>query len=482
MPISKDNTEYENNYTKYVESLYRNRIEPIDDSLFSDNILPNQYTIMDRVDFTNYETYSIDPEGCEDADDAFSIYTENGILYLAIHIADPTHYINLNSKLWSNIVDKVVTQYPSNRKPLHMMPYEIMERSSLMVNKEGDIKNAITILTTIDEFTYKPSNIKILFTKIKVKVENGLSYNEACKQIYSNNTLFIGLKISNALQQVRGAKTIGIKLNEVSHSYIEYIDNTPFLYRNNDYEIQMKQMIAEFAIFANSFVGEYLKLNLDGMGIFRTCEAKDLLSNMYNLNGNELLNEIITNGIRAEYLSTNSSHDLVGMPEYSHFTSPIRRLSDCVCHYLLKFIYLKNKYNTIGNIVIPFSHSQLDVFSNKCLDITRKIKKIQYKDTKFRLIQTMFNMLLLRPQLKLSYYITSYSGAFLNILICKINDHNIHLSYTLKMKDCKIEPNNKNIFNVNITKVHPIKKFDEGSIPELDYDIKNKNNNSDHSH
>ena len=43
MPISKDNTEYENNYTKYVESLYRNRIEPpIDDSLFSDNILPNQ--------------------------------------------------------------------------------------------------------------------------------------------------------------------------------------------------------------------------------------------------------------------------------------------------------------------------------------------------------------------------------------------------------------------------------------------------------
>ena len=130
-----------------------------------------------------------------------------------------------------------------------------------------------------------------------------------------------------------------------------------YLYRNNDYEIQMKQMIAEFAIFANSFVGEYLKLNLDGMGIFRTCEAKELLSNMYNLNGNELLNEIITNGIRAEYLSTNASHDLVGMPEYSHFTSPIRRLSDCVCHYLLKYIYLKNKYDTTGNIPIPFSHS-----------------------------------------------------------------------------------------------------------------------------
>ena len=156
--------------------------------------------------------------------------------------------------------------------------------------------------------------------------------------------IYIGLKISNALQVLRGEKTIGIKLNEVSQSYPVYVDGIPYIYKNDNYEIQMKQMIAEFAILANSFVGEYLKLNLDGKGIFRTCEAKELLSNMYNLSGNELLNEIIMNGIQAEYLSQNRSHDLVGMPEYSHFTSPIRRLSDCVCHYLLKYIYLIERY------------------------------------------------------------------------------------------------------------------------------------------
>ena len=36
-------------------------------------------------------------------------------------------------------------------------------------------------------------------------------------------------------------------------------------------------------------------------------------------------------------------NDLVSMPEYAHFTSPIRRMSDCVCHYLLKFIYLRKE-------------------------------------------------------------------------------------------------------------------------------------------
>ena len=82
--------------------------------------------------------------GCEDADDAFSIYVENEKLYLAIHIADPTEYINIKSDLWKDIVDRVVTRYPSNRKPVHMMPEKIMAKASLMDNEYGNIKMAIT--------------------------------------------------------------------------------------------------------------------------------------------------------------------------------------------------------------------------------------------------------------------------------------------------------------------------------------------------
>lgn len=457
------NIDYEINYTAFIESLYRPRNE-ITENLLDNNKIPHEYSVLERIDLTDLDVFSIDPEGCEDADDAFSVYKKNNITYLAIHIADPTEYINLNSNLWNYIVDRVITHYPSNRQPIHMIPNKIMEKSSLLVNNEGNIKNAITILMDINDINYQPGNIQLLFTKIKVNKENALSYKSACEQIYSNESIYIGLKISNALQVLRGEKTIGIKLNEVSQSYPVYINGIPYIYKSDNYEIQMKQMIAEFAILANSFVGEYLKLNLDGKGIFRTCEAKELLANNYNLTGTELLNEIITNGIKAEYLSQNNSHDLVGMPEYSHFTSPIRRLSDCICHYLLKYIYLRKNNN---NLIIPFSNDDLNILSNKCLYTSKNMKKIQYKDIKFRLIHTMHNMLLTRENITLTYFITSYSGLFLNIIICKIDDHDVHISYTIRTRRFNGEINNSH-YSVKITRVNCLQTYDEGSIPELE--------------
>ena len=152
-----NNTLFNSKYDKLIEPLYgiKRNIEE-DKLLLQDNIVPSIYNIFDRVDMMKHTVYSIDPDGCEDADDAFSIYEENDKLWLAIHIADPTEHIHIDSCLWKNIEQNVVTRYPSNKKPIHMMPNEIMEKASLMVNKYGDIKLAITILTEIDKETYKP--------------------------------------------------------------------------------------------------------------------------------------------------------------------------------------------------------------------------------------------------------------------------------------------------------------------------------------
>ena len=462
---------YDDKYSKIIEPLYGNKRDLIQDrDLLQTTALPHKYNVSERVDMTMYKIYSIDPDGCEDADDAFSVFEEHGKMFLAIHIADPTEHINLGSALWKNIEQNVVTRYPSNKRPIHMMPIDIMEKSSLMVNQYGDLKLAITILTEINKETYQPiGKVKLLFTKIKVSKHNALSYTVAGQSINTNTTISHGLKISKSLQKLRSEKTKGVVLNEISISYPKYDYfgfKTMYLHSDTKTEIKMKQMIAEYAIFANTFIGEYLKINFDGVGLFRSCNAKEWLNTVYSgITGQELLNEIISNGIKAEYISTVKPHDLVGAPEYTHFTSPIRRLSDCVCHYLLKYIHLKS---TNENLSIPFSDKQLEKYSNDCLKMTKTVKNIQYKDTKFRLIQTMSQMLITTGSLDLQYYITSFTGMFLNIIINKINEHVVYLSYTLRITDLNTEYTMKEEKSITITKVKCLGKFDQGSIPELD--------------
>jgi exoribonuclease R len=416
-----NNQIYEENYTKIVEPKYGNKRDSAKDEILTNNIMiPHDYSIKktERVDMTSYETYSIDPIGCKDADDAFSVYTENNRLYFAIHIADPTEYIDLSSNLWKDIVSRTTTKYPSNRAPIHMMPDKVLELSSLQGTIEGTTKNAITVLSEINSTTYEPIHeIKLLFTRVFVKKENAYSYNDAALICNDLKAFSIGLKISERLQTRRSLKTKGIKLNEVSTAYPIYEDNHVYLYEDTKQERLMKQMIAEFAIFANSFVGEYLKINLN-TGIFRTCNASEWLQTVYNeISGEELLKEIITNGIRADYMANIESHDLVGMPEYCHFTSPIRRLSDCVCHYLLKFIYftpfnisnadflysenyikilllykyqmeqlikenqeLKNEVDNLKKELHKYSHSQKEYYENNKNELIKKsnerLKKI----------------------------------------------------------------------------------------------------------
>ena len=58
-------------YETLIEPLYGiKRDLATDEALLSSNTLPHMYCINDeRVDMTIHETYSIDPDGCQDADE-----------------------------------------------------------------------------------------------------------------------------------------------------------------------------------------------------------------------------------------------------------------------------------------------------------------------------------------------------------------------------------------------------------------------------
>lgn len=470
-----NNDIFEDNYTNIVEPKYGGKRDPAADVILTRDIYnPHAYSIdsTERVDMTSVNAYSIDPVGCKDADDAFSIFTENDKLFLAIHIADPTEFIDLNSDLWLDIVSRTTTKYPSNRPPIHMMPEQVLHLSSLQGSPQGDIKYAITVLTEIDSTSFHPINqIKLQFSTILVIKYNAFSYSRASLLRNVLDPFIWGLKISEALKASRSLKTDAFKLNEISSAYPVFQDDYVYLYQDSPDELLMKQMIAEFAIFANSFVGEYIKINLT-TGIFRTCNANHLLSlynNLHGLSGDQLLQHIITNGIRADYMIHVDSHDLVGTPEYCHFTSPIRRLSDCVCHYLLKYIFFKHTLRR-PLLSFPFSDATLLQITNRCSHISRAQKKIQYLDIKFRLLQVMKNILFYtNTHIHIQYYITGYTRSFLNIIICRINDFPVQMSYTLLLPSYSKQIFPKIIHSLFISHVNCFTRFDTHTLPELDH-------------
>ena len=450
-------------YYQFILSKYgTKRNQDIDNYFIQNN---NQNSILSqkidtiREEFLNLEVYTIDPEGCIDADDGFSIQFIDNKMYLIIHIADPTHYIDYNSELWKDIERRVLTHYPSNYDPIHMMPDEIMKKASL---NEG-IKNAISIFYEIDQTSFLPISKKIKFTKLLLKKENNLSYKQASE--IENYAIDIALKISKNLKNERSKVTIGTKLSEVN-LLIPKFKNKEICFEEFNKKIKdMKEMISEFAILTNSFIGEFIKNNLDNNGIFRTCQAN--ISPNENLNGEKLLEKIINEGVSADYNSNNKSHDLVGTNIYCHFTSPIRRLADCICHYLIKF------YFTNTNII--WSKEQLKNYALLCFNKTKKEKKIQYSDHKFRLVQ-LIKKLLPENNIHIEFKITNYTGMFLNIMIYKLlvndNEYTINLSYTLRVFSDKYFSLISKIDKIKINNVNPIGKFDQGSIVDLDNHIK----------
>jgi len=444
---------------KYSE---RNSQEVTEILLSENETHVNSYIIPNELrQHCKTPVYTVDPEGCTDADDGFSICTQCNKIVLSIHIADPTDYISIRSNLWKDIRKRGVTCYPSNTEPIHLLPRKILNKCTLRPNDNEIIgfRNTISISVEIDRETFLPKDdtANLFFCKqVEVKKNQTFTYEEASE----TSIMDLGIKIAEAIERKRGS--IGSVLNSEPVTTIKYIDGLPILKKDTDKVRRVKNMIAQFAIYANSFIGEYLSKNLDELGIFRTCDATDLEG---GTSKSDLLNSIVKDGIQADYKHVPESHDLVGIEKYSHFTSPMRRASDMYVHYLLKYIYLK-KNNVFGDkIMVPFEKEELRMVSEECHIISKMNRKINREDTKFRLIQYMY----INQPVEISVKFTNYiKERFFNCMITKINEFDVVLSITFKVTHCEVIPwNQYREFKTIITNVFPFNKFDSDIFPSL---------------
>jgi len=413
--------------------------------------LDNLYGLENkRIDYRHLKIYSIDPPNCTDADDAFSIYKENDNIHLIIHIADPTSYFNPNDKLFETIINNGCTIYLSNREPKHLFPDNILNNSTL----SNGIRNVV-IVHTILKPLYKSSK---MFDIIKTNIEYGIidcnngkrfTYDEAAKYMYDDITLYLGVDIAKFFYSQRQNNNLNdFIFSPLIFTIPRVIDNIVILKPDTTEVSIMKAMIGEFAIHSNTIFAK----GLDDDNLFlRT------LILLNESSDNSLIHHLIKEGISANYMSEKLKHDLIGS-YYTHSTSPLRRASDCIVHFLLKAKYLQ--------IERPFNEEQLKIFAERLNKINKKIKNIQFKDIKLRTFQWIAEELECRlNSIKIKVKLINFKAPYVNLIIINIDNMDVNIPYTIKRKQLNTT---QEYFNINITKINYYDKYDEGTLPELD--------------
>lgn len=253
-----------------------------DEAIYINNILEKNPSIMDCRGLGN--VFTIDPEGCTDFDDAFSVTFEEGFATVNVYIANVYLWLETYG-LWDFVSDRVSTIYLPQRK-VPMLPPLLSD--SLCSLEQGH-----------DRFAFMMSLKYDMATKTQVG-----------ESVYKNVLIRI-----NKNYVYEDAKNLG---KNPAYKVLRELAST-----NDSHEVVSFWMIKMNSECANN-------LSERGIGIFRGSSPSPSLSPSFLLPSFLLEKSAITYRIDA------TPHPQLGLSAYVHITSPIRRLVDILNQILFQ--------------------------------------------------------------------------------------------------------------------------------------------------
>jgi len=345
--------------------------------------------IAKRRDIRNTTTFTIDPKDAKDFDDALSFkQLENGNYEIGIHIADVSHYVQLNTVLEEEAYNRATSVYLVDRV-VPMLP-EVLSNGvcSLRPNEEK------LTFSAIFEMNDKAELINQWFGRTVIYSDKRFSYEEA-QEIIETKGNSISSEVSLTGQHYIVEKEIvdaTLKLDELAKKLrkkrmqqgaitFDRIEVKFHLDENAEplgvYFKESKdanKLIEEFMLLANKKVAEFVGRNKNGTptkntfiyrihdepNIEKLAGLQQIISKFgYKINTqtretisttlNKLLSDVhgkpeenmietltIRSMSKAIYTTDNIGHYGLAFDYYSHFTSPIRRYPDVMTHRLLQ--------------------------------------------------------------------------------------------------------------------------------------------------
>ncbi len=304
-----------------------------------------------RINLNNHYVFTIDDEYTMDIDDGISIEQNDNGYKVYIHIADVSYYVEKDSLLDKEALSRSTTVYLPIGK-ISMFPERLSENlMSLVKDKE---RPALTFMIEFDrDFNRIEGTENVITSSIVVKkrltfleaeglIMDGETDEEDESPFYTkeerkrlHNDLNVLFNISEKLRQKR-LENGAIDFNTPSIKV--FVDeNKNITIKRMETNLKSHRVIKEMMVLANNIAGSFC-INYNIPCIFITQQEPDEplpFDKRTDLNRKEI-SEILKRMKKSEMGTIPMKHSGLGIPVYTHASSPIRRYNDLLIHRQIK--------------------------------------------------------------------------------------------------------------------------------------------------
>uniref|UniRef100_A0A6B2KXE4 RNB domain-containing protein n=1 Tax=Arcella intermedia TaxID=1963864 RepID=A0A6B2KXE4_9EUKA len=356
----------------------------------------DHYEVLIRRDLRKDRIFTIDPTTARDLDDALSISVlPNGNYSVGVHIADVSYFVKTNTELDMIAQDRSTSVYMVH-KVVPMLPSVLCE--NLCSLNPGVDRYSFSVLWELKE---SGEIVSTQFTKSLMRSCAKLSYDDAQAVIVNKedgikaialkkpeadpkqiaDDILLLFKISKNLRQSRldnGA--ISFSRAKFSFDIDEKLNPTRFYIQEQK---EANRLVEEFMLLANISVAKAIYKKFPKGALLRShpapnsehmdqflqyCKHNNIqMDTTSSVAFQKSLSELpkkcphiphiskIIDYMAARTMSTavylgseeevDFSHYALGVPFYTHFTSPIRRYPDIIVHRLLQCLLSGHKFH-----------------------------------------------------------------------------------------------------------------------------------------
>ncbi len=330
-------------------------------------LIVTEKDLFGRTDYRSEPIITIDGEDAKDFDDAIHLRHEGNKTTLYVHIADVSHYVNLNGPIDLEAQNRTTSVYVVDRV-VPMLPFELsnglcslMEGEDrltltckMVVSENGDVTDYDihpSVIRSAKRLTYTqvnhlfnhenvdiPGNIKTMLLEMLEVAQRIRGRREAngaidFDTVESKFTIDEQGEVLNIQARSRGEAEMMIedfmvKANETVAQHCRYLD-IPILYRVHD--APQKRRLTEFSRILLAF-GVKLKGAEHSPAVLQKVIAQFEGKEEYGV-----INEMLLRSMsKAKYDFRPLGHYGLALDNYCHFTSPIRRYPDLIVHRMIR--------------------------------------------------------------------------------------------------------------------------------------------------